>query len=58
MGDIIYIDDKRPHVVSIVICLKCLNRWVCVRPEGVRLVELECKTCGPGYIIETGEEIE
>jgi len=53
---IIPFDKNVPHKVSIVICLKCLRRWVDVRPQSTRLVKLECETCGAGYVIETGEE--
>lgn len=50
------IDEHKPHKVSEVICVKCGKRWVAVRPLGVLLKELECKVCGQGYVIETGEE--
>jgi len=45
-----------PHKVSEVICISCGRRWVAVRPETVKLKELEC-VCGNGNIIETGEDI-
>lgn len=50
--------DRLPHKVSEVVCLKCLGRWVAVRPVGTKLVDLECKSCGPGFVIETGEELK
>ena len=45
-----------PHKISEVICISCGRRWIAVRPETVKLKELECP-CGHGNIIETGEEI-
>ena len=58
MSHIIDINENVPHKVSVVICLKCLHRWVAVRPVGTLLKELECKNCGAGYVIETGEDID
>ena len=46
-----------PHRVSEVICVKCGHRWIAVRPGGTLLKDLECPYCGPGYAIETGEEM-
>lgn len=54
----LYINDFKYHRVSEVICLKCLNRWISVRPVGTKLVDLECIDCGQGYVIETGESLE
>lgn len=46
------------HKVSMVICLKCLKRWIAVRPADVKLADLVCPVCElPGAVIETGEEI-
>lgn len=54
---VIPIEANMKHTVSEVVCLKCLSRWICVRPSSVLLKELEC-TCGEtGYIIETGQDI-
>lgn len=58
MGDIRYIEEKQSHKVSEVICVKCGKRWIGVRPETIRLKELECPNCGAGYVIETGEELD
>ena len=59
MGELIDLDEKRPHKVSEVICLKCLNRWISVRPVGTLLKDLQCPRCGwKGCTIETGEEID
>ena len=52
------IEVNQPHKLSMVICLKCFKRWVCVRPEITKLIDLECSNCGSGYVIETGEEVE
>ena len=49
------IEKNLPHKVSEVICLKCLNRWIAVRPETVHLKALECECGKTGYVIETGE---
>lgn len=57
MADIIPIETNKPHVVSEVICVKCLKRWICVRPESVLLIDLECPNCGQGYVINTGQGI-
>lgn len=46
------------YVVSEVICVKCGDRWISVRPEKMLLKEIECDKCGSGYVIETGEIME
>jgi len=51
------IESLMPHRLSEVVCLKCLHRWIAVRPESVLLKDLECENCGQGYVIETGEVI-
>lgn len=59
MDNIIHISDYRPHNVSEVICLKCLKRWIAVRPSSVWLKDLECPGCyEAGYVIETGQTME
>lgn len=55
---IVDIDSREPHAVSEVICVKCGERWVSVRPEKTLLKNIECKTCGAGYVIETGQILE
>lgn len=55
---IIPIEANVPHKVSEVICVKCGKRWICVRPIGTLLKNLECENCGAGFVIETGEDIE
>jgi len=53
------IEEKMPHKVSEVMCVRCVRRWIDVRPVGVQLKELMCPGCGQtGGVIETGEEID
>jgi hypothetical protein len=52
------LEDEKPHVVSEVICVKCLYRWISVRQLKTLLKHLECPNCGQGYVIETGENVE
>lgn len=52
------IEEKMPHVVSEVICVKCGMRWIAVRPEKTLLKDLECRNCGQGFVIETGQVLE
>ena len=50
--------EKTPHLVSIVKCTNCQKKWTAVRPESVRIYELECPLCGKiGYAKETGERV-
>ena len=58
MGDLIDIEESLPHTVSELICVKCGFRFIGCRPEGVLLKDIECKSCGIGFIIETGQDIE
>ena len=51
--------DYTPSKLSEVVCLKCLQRWIAVRPESTKLKELECPNCGKqGFAIETGEDLK
>lgn len=55
---VIPIEEKMPHKVSEVMCVRCVRRWIDVRPVGVQLKDLVCPGCGQtGGVIETGEEI-
>ena len=46
------------YKTSEVVCLNCLQRWISVRPESTRLIDLECPKCGEqGFVIETGEKV-
>ena len=56
--NVIELDMYRPHTISKVICLKCYRRWICARPDHTMLEDIECKNCGPGYVIETGELLD
>lgn len=59
MSKIIGFEEKLPHCVSEVICLKCLHRWLAVRPDDVLLKELECPKCHfTGAVINTGQELK
>lgn len=62
MSDVIdymeHIEENTPHKVSEVICVRCGYRWISVRPVGTLLKDLECKNCGQGFVIETGEVME
>lgn len=58
MDNITPIEEKMPHKVSEVICVRCMHRWIDVRPVGTLLKVLVCPKCGvAGGVIETGEEI-
>lgn len=55
-GEVVEIDSMRPHKTSEVICVRCYQRWIAVRPEDARLADLECPACHrQKYTIETGE---
>ena len=58
IGNVRDISKNKRHNVSEVICVKCFDRWICVRPVEVKLKDIECENCGKGYVIETGEEFE
>lgn len=56
--EIVDINENIPHKVSEVICVKCVYRWLAVRPVVTLLKDLECPNCRQqGYVIETGEVI-
>lgn len=51
--------EDLPHIVSELICLKCLSRWIGVYPSAMLLKEITCEKCGEvGFIINTGQELE
>lgn len=53
------VEDNLPHEVSEVICVRCGNRWIAVRPEKTLLKELQCSKCFlQGFVIETDESLE
>lgn len=54
-----YKEDNTPHIVSELICLKCLHRAISVYPEGLWLKDMECPECGYiGAMIHTGQELD
>jgi hypothetical protein len=55
MGDVVDIDANQPHVTLEVICVKCLHRYQAVAPADLLLRDYDCETCGPGYVIATGQ---
>lgn len=58
MNNIVPIEANMEHTVSEVVCLKCLSRWICVRPSSVLLKEIECSCGNTGYVIETGQDLD
>ena len=57
MGDLTELNDYRPHEFWEVMCVKCLARWIAVVPCGILLKTVECKKCGNGYVINTGQDV-
>lgn len=55
---VVDITNNLPHQVSEVICVGCCHRWIAVRTLNTPLISLECKNCGQGFVIETGEVID
>jgi Zn finger protein HypA/HybF involved in hydrogenase expression len=59
MGKVIDIEANQPHKASELICVKCLARWLAVRPSDVHLKDIKCPFCTyAGFVIETGEDME
>lgn len=59
MNNVVDIWEREPHMVSEVVCLKCLHRWIAVYPERTLLKQIECGRCGGvGFVIKTGQELE
>lgn len=52
------LEASLPHTLSEVICIRCYHRWIAIRPVGTKLKNIECPRCGPGAVIETGENID
>ena len=53
------LDEYKEHTVSEAVCLKCLKRWIAVRPTDALLQGLECPKCHEiGFVIETGEVVD
>ncbi len=57
MGDVIYIEDYIPHHPFEALCVKCFHRWIAVVPNEMILKTIKCDSCGPGYVIDTGQYI-
>lgn len=57
MNNVIDIQERFPHVVQEVICVKCGERWIAVAPENLLLKNYECKNCVTGYVIKTGQNL-
>ena len=57
MGDVIPLDDHRPHGTHYVVCMDCAKDWVAVVPETEEWLRpswpLECPNCGE----MSGEEV-
>ena len=45
-SNIVDIESLLPHRVSMVICLKCYKRWIAVRPDKTKLVDMDLSVCG------------
>jgi hypothetical protein len=58
MSNVIDIEEGLPHKVSEVICVKCGERWIALRPTITLLKQLECPSHHVGFVIETGEIME
>ena len=58
MSNIVDLTEHMPHRMAEVMCVKCLHRYMCVWPTATALKDLECKTCGAGYIVMTGQPLE
>lgn len=54
-GPVVSLDAYRPHRSLEVICVKCAERWVVAAPAETPLREYECRTCGTGHVIATGQ---
>lgn len=58
MTQVLHIEQALPQRISMVICLKCYKRWIAQRPVETMLEDLECRVCGQGFVIETGEQLQ
>ena len=57
MGDVVDFQNYMPHYPLEAMCMKCLDRWIAVIPSETVLKTVECKQCGTGYVIDTGQYI-
>lgn len=59
MGDIVDINENKPHFIAELMCVRCTNRWIGVVPEELWLKELVCPKCSVrGAVIKTGQDLE
>ena len=57
MNNISNLEEKIPHKIEEVVCLKCLDRWTAQYPATLLLKNLTCEKGHKGFIIRTGQEI-
>ena len=58
MSNVTDIDDHQPHEAFEAMCVQCYARWIAIVRVGVLLKKLECKKCGPGFVIRTGQPMD
>ena len=58
MSKVIYLSEHKPHLLAEVMCVKRFHRYMCVWPTATPLKDLECETCGKGFIVMTGQPLE
>lgn len=58
MSELGHIEERLPHEVAELMCLKCLKRWIGVYPSEVALKDIECKCGAIGYVIKTGQTLK
>jgi hypothetical protein len=59
MSKVVDIDANKPHMVSEVLCVHCVHRWISVRPVETLLKDLKCPNCQKqGGVIETGQLLD
>lgn len=59
MGQIIDINENKPHCTAELMCVNCLHRWIGVWPADTWLKDLLCPHCNHvGGVITTGQLLE
>ncbi len=48
-------EGELPHMWGELMCIRCMNRYIGVWCAETPLKKLHCETCGPGFIIDTGQ---
>ena len=57
--NVVDLNAFKPHVVCELICVRCVKRWISVRPVGTLLKNMECPHClAIGGVIMTGQPLE